>query len=426
MRKTRSRLLKESLLSEPHDDVEIEPWGGARAATASEPIPQWDEMLLREQLARDYAFLGEDGMQRVREAYVVVAGVGGVGSWAATMLVRNGVSRIRLIDFDQVTLSSLNRHAVATLDDVGRPKVSVMRRYLQRVAPWAVIDEQNTLLTTDNVAELLADGPSFVVDAIDNIATKVELLYYCYTHKIPVISSMGSGCKADTSRMNINDISMTTEDPLSRATRRRLKAKGVLTGIPVVFSTEKPDPRKASLLPLDDEVFARGKADEMGVLPDFRARILPVLGPMPGIAGLSCAAYVLTTLAGYPMEPLTYKARTKQYNDIVSNLTVQSLRLGEDGMINLDADDVGFVMDEIYRGRSVLPPHHTTRCTLTRWDAAEPLSILNVVAMTRDEAKQHEKVLMAHESPKKVYPEAVLNLVASRTQEIRDLQRWRE
>jgi tRNA A37 threonylcarbamoyladenosine dehydratase len=153
-------------------------------------------------LARNRVFLGDDGLQKVRDAFVIVVGCGGVGSWAATMLVRSGVGRVRLVDFDQVTLSSLNRHAVATLADVGTPKVLALRKHLEQVAPWVEIDARNALWNKENGEMLLSGQPTFVIDAIDNIDTKVDLLHYCKTNGIPVISSMGAGCKSDPTRVS--------------------------------------------------------------------------------------------------------------------------------------------------------------------------------------------------------------------------------
>lgn len=157
--------------------------------------------LVLEQLARNRVFLGDDGLSKVRGSFVVVVGCGGVGSWAATMLVRSGVGRLRLVDFDQVTLSSLNRHAVATLADVGTPKVLALRRHLEQVAPWAQIEARNELWTLADAERLLGGQPTYVVDAIDNIDTKVDLLHFCKTRGIAVVSSMGAGCKSDPTRV---------------------------------------------------------------------------------------------------------------------------------------------------------------------------------------------------------------------------------
>ncbi len=268
-------------------------------------------------------FLGEEGLGRLRRAFVVVVGCGGVGSHCAAALARSGVSRIRLVDFDQVTLSSLNRHAVATLADVGLPKVRCLRRRLLAVAPWVRFDLRLEKYWDQAADRLLEpwrweggqeggeergkDGdedeetgrrPDFVVDAIDNIDTKVSLLKYCHDRGLPVISAMGAGCKSDPTRMMVGDISTTTDDGLSRSTRRRLKLQGVTQGVPTVFSTEKTGEGKAELLPLPEDEFQKGSVGDLGVLPDFRVRILPVLGTMPAVFGYTVANHVILSITG--------------------------------------------------------------------------------------------------------------------------------
>lgn len=190
-------------------------------------VEQWDESLIREQLSRNYSFLGEEGMTAIRNSFVIVVGAGGVGSWAALMLLRSGVSKLRLIDFDQVSLSSLNRHACATLEDVGRPKVVCCAEKFAQIAPWAKLEAWVELFRGDEAERLLGGNPTYVVDAIDNIDTKVDLLRFCAERKIKVISSMGAGAKSDPSRIQISDISVTSEDPLARSVRRRLRALGL-------------------------------------------------------------------------------------------------------------------------------------------------------------------------------------------------------
>lgn len=118
------------------------------------------------------------------------------------MLVRSGVGKIRLIDFDQVTLSSLNRHAVATLADVGTPKVFALRKHLEQVAPWVDIEVRNELWNKEKGDALLTGEPTIVIDCIDNMETKVDLLHYCHSRGIQVISSMGAGCKSDPTRVS--------------------------------------------------------------------------------------------------------------------------------------------------------------------------------------------------------------------------------
>lgn len=235
-----------------------------------------------------------------------------MGSHAAAALARSGVSRLRLIDFDQVTLSSLNRHAVATLADVGNPKVECLSRRLLAITPWVQFDLRMEKFEGQSATSLLGPWktklgfaehkPDFVIDAIDNIDSKVDLLKYCCDNDLPVISSMGAGTKSDPTRIVVGDIGTSTDDGLSRATRRRLKLLGITSGIPVVFSTEQMGEGKAALLPLAEEQFQKGSVGDLGVLPDFRVRILPVLGTMPAVFGYTVANHVMLKITGaqYP------------------------------------------------------------------------------------------------------------------------------
>ncbi|KAH3686404.1 hypothetical protein WICPIJ_002583 [Wickerhamomyces pijperi] len=380
---------------------------------------EYDEALIQEQLARNYAFLGKEGMEAVRDQFIVVVGAGGVGSWVCTMLVRAGVSKIRVIDFDQVSLSSLNRHSVATLEDVGTSKVECLKTHLKKIAPWVEIEAINQLWHLPNAEELLLKGnPTFIVDCIDNIDTKVDLLAFCYDNKLPIVSSMGAACKSDPSRINIGDISNTEEDSLARAVRRRLKKKGITRDIPVVFSAEKPDPRKAQLLPLPEDEFQRGKVDELSALKDFRVRILPVLGTMPAVFGLTIVSYILARVSGYPIEPIEGKNRIKIYDGIFQTLAGQQTRLGEpDQRVPIALKDVPYLVEEVFRGKSPIS-NYSTRLTLSKWDPSKPVSLTNVVIMTKEEMKIHEdRVLLGGESLEVVYPKEVLDLVQKRFDE---------
>ncbi|KAF4629514.1 hypothetical protein G7Y89_g8630 [Cudoniella acicularis] len=339
----------------------------------------YDEELILEQLARNRVFLTDKGLNKLRSAFIIVVGCGGVGSHCTAALARSGVSRIRLIDFDQVTLSSLNRHAVATLADVGTPKVFCLRKRLQQITPWVYFDLCNELYQPEAANRLLGDWdgrkPDFIVDAIDNIDSKVSLLEYCYKNNLPIISSMGAGCKSDPTRIFIGDISASTDDPLSRSTRRRLRALGIASGIPVVFSTEKPGPGKAQLLPLPEEEFAKGSVGDLGVLPDFRVRILPVLGTMPAVFGYAVANHIILKVTEYPSEYLPAKGREKMYDGILAQLQGYEEKLarattpGEDaqGMkLGVSANDIGYIVEEVFRGKSAISGI-PTRLGVVRW-----------------------------------------------------------
>ncbi|CEP60874.1 tRNA threonylcarbamoyladenosine dehydratase LALA0_S02e01596g [Lachancea lanzarotensis] len=391
----------------------------------------YDPELIREQLARNYAFLGEEAMEKLKNQYIVVVGAGGVGSWVVTMLVRSGIQKIKVIDFDQVSLSSLNRHSCATLKDVGTSKVNCLKDHLGEIAPWCEVIPVNELWNKNNADRLIygEDGqekPTFVVDCIDNIDTKVDLLEFVYRNNIPVISSMGAATKSDPTRINVGDLTTTEEDPLARCVRRRLKQKGIIKGITVVFSAEKPDPRKASMLPLPEDEFQRGKVDELSAIKDFRVRILPVLGTMPGVFGLTIATWLLTKMSGYPMEPIEGKNRIKVYDGIYRSLAGQMTRIGmPDQRVPVALKDVGYICEEVFRGRSPISGY-STRLTLSKWDPSLPVSPQNVVVMTKDEQRNHEeRVLNGGEELSKVYSKEVLDMIYKRLEEEKYYSKFR-
>ncbi|XBW36768.1 hypothetical protein QEN19_002345 [Hanseniaspora menglaensis] len=382
----------------------------------------YSEELFQEQLARNYAFLGEEGMTKIKETSVIVCGVGGVGSSVVTYLIRSGIQRIKIIDFDQVSLSSLNRHSCATLADVGKPKVEVLKEHMTQVAPWCDIEVINKLWTLKDADELLqfsnGDKPDWVVDCIDNIETKCDLIEYLHKNKIQMISSMGAATKSDPTRINVGDISNTEEDGLARACRRKLKKRGVIDNVPVIFSSEKPDPNKAKLMPLSEEEFQKGNVDQLSSLKNFRVRILPVLGTMPAIFGLTITTWMLCKIAGYPLEPIVGKNRIKVYDTLLQPLAGQNLRLGgESERIPIAVADIPYIVEEVFRGKSPVSGE-STRLQLSKWDKSKPLSLQNTVLMTRNEVKEHEKRhLLGDENLDQIYSNETLELVEKRFKE---------
>ncbi|KAF8065053.1 hypothetical protein FPV67DRAFT_1562911 [Lyophyllum atratum] len=389
----------------------------------------YDEELIKEQLARNYAFFGDQGMAKIRGGTVVIVGCGGVGSWAAVMLVRSGVSKIRLVDFDYVTLSSLNRHATAGLTDVGTPKVKCIERTLKQISRWVEVDSRIEIWRKEDGGELL-EGADWVIDAIDNITTKVDLLKHCHENGIKVFSSMGAGAKCDPTRIQISDISYTIYDPLARSVRRRLRLQGVSSGIPVVYSTEVPS--DVRLLPLPEEEFQKGPVQELGVFDDFRVRILPVLGPLPAMFGLHAATYILCELADKPiLNPLPIKNRKKLYERLLRDLLHRESKLTGQTInkLPIDEDDVALIFEDVHRGRSVIPPHNVpARPTLVRWDVTKPLSVENCVVMDYGEAEKHIKECgtpgQPLKSPQDVWGKDVQAVVDRRAEELRKEREW--
>ncbi|KAF2456514.1 moeb/ThiF domain-containing protein [Lineolata rhizophorae] len=421
----------------------------------------YDEDLILEQLARNRVFLGDDGLRALRAAFVVVVGCGGVGSHAAAALARSGVGALRLVDFDQVTLSSLNRHAVATLADVGTPKVHALRRRLEQVVPWTRFDCVNDVFRAPTPALLLRpDGspPSFVVDAIDNIDSKVALLRLCAARNLPVVSSMGAACKSDPTRLHVGDVSATTDDGLALATRRRLRALGVASGVPCVYSSERAGPGKAELLPVPEETAAQGDVEQLAVLPQFRVRILPVLGTMPALFGLAAANHVMLSLARYPHDYRPTKVRPKLYDGIHGALQgleercARHARAAEapdrtaDPVVGLrlpvTVGEVGYVVEEVWGGRSVvsgLP----TRLVVARWEPPgsergwldesvegqkrSSVRLDELVCFTKEEVARHEKeVLKGAKSAEEVWGPDVAERVGRKMEEEREVRRAME
>ena len=375
------------------------------------------EELELEQLARVRAFFGDERLQHVRDAFVIVVGVGGVGSHAAAILARNGVGRIRIVDFDQVTLSSLNRHAVATRADVGLPKVDVMKRHLEEFAPFVRVETMRALYSEENADEVLAGEPDFVLDCIDNIATKTHLLAYCLKRGMRVIGSMGAGAKGDPSRIQVANISETTYDPLSKAVRRRLRKEGIDAELPVVFSSEIPE---IGLLPLE---LPEGDAPvDFQMIPDFRARILPVLGPLPAIFGNAMAAYVLQALSGKQLGLIHLRQREPFYHRLWQRLQMRERDIYKAVAQDLpfDTADVAYLMEEIWRSRSVVSGSFN-QITLVRWDRRLPPSFTNIVPLTQAEADLHDKI----EDISTAYTPEIRKFVATKFEEERRIQQLR-
>lgn len=347
------------------------------------------------------------------------------------------------------------------LADVGTPKVHCIRRRLEQVAPWVNFDCRNELFAGSEADSLLqpwnlggkdqGQKPDYVLDCIDNITSKVELLHYCHKNSIPVISSMGAGCKSDPTRVVVGDISLSTDDPLSRSTRRRLKVLGVNTGIPVVFSTEKMGPGKASLLPLPEEEFNKGDVGDLSVLPDFRTRILPVLGPMPAVFGYTLANHVMCDISGYPNDySAGGKGREKLYDGILASMQGlhEKLAKSEAGQdfnglrLPLSKDDIGFLVEEIWRGKSVAS-NLPNRLTLICWERPArgfgpdpkwekegqklfPISYKDVICLTKEEAMRHEReVLRGGKNPEEIYDKEVVQKVKQRMKEAEFYENYR-
>lgn len=198
-------------------------------------LPLTDSVELRmEQFSRNRQFFGEEAQARIEKAFVVVIGVGGVGSHAAHMLARAGVARLRIVDFDNVSLSSLNRHAVATRADVGTPKVVALKRALAAIVPSCSVEAIQAVFDASRADELLGGSPDLVLDCIDDKDTKLALLHCCFTKRLRAVCSLGAGGRADPTRICIADLAAVRGENLSSALRLIMRKDGLcgFHGIP--------------------------------------------------------------------------------------------------------------------------------------------------------------------------------------------------
>ena len=191
--------------------------------------------------SRTAALIGEEGLHRLKNARVAVFGIGGVGGHLAEALARAGVGHIHLIDRDTVSLSNINRQAVALHSTVGRPKAEVMAERIRDINPDCRVESSVCFYLPENANEFDLSRYDFVADCVDTVAAKLELAVRCQEVGTPLISAMGAGNKLHPEAFRISDISKTETDPLARVMRRELKKRGVIKLL-CVWSDEPPIP----------------------------------------------------------------------------------------------------------------------------------------------------------------------------------------
>ena len=196
----------------------------------------------REQDIRTAMLLGTSAMEALSNAHVAVFGVGGVGGHLAEALARAGVGAISLFDNDTVSLSNINRQAVALHSTIGRPKVEVMRDRILDINPDCRVFIHQTFYLPENADKFPLDGYDYIADAIDTVSAKIELAVRAARLEIPMIAAMGAGNRTDPTRFAVTDLFKTSGCPLARVMRRELKAREI-KHLKVVFSDEPTAPR---------------------------------------------------------------------------------------------------------------------------------------------------------------------------------------
>lgn len=198
--------------------------------------------------SRSELLLGEAGLARLRQSKVAIFGIGGVGSFVVEGLVRSGVEHFVLIDDDRVCLTNLNRQLHATRKTVGKPKVEVMKERILEINPKAQVIMHQRFYAPGLAPELLDEDLDYVVDCIDTVTCKLDLVVEARQREIPIISCMGAGNKLDPTRFEVADISKTTMCPLARTMRKELRKRGIKS-LKVVYSKEdalQPQPTEGS------------------------------------------------------------------------------------------------------------------------------------------------------------------------------------
>ena len=191
------------------------------------------------QFSRTELLLGKDGMERLKNARVAVFGIGGVGGYTVEALARSGVGTLDLIDDDKVCLTNLNRQIIATRKTVGKYKVDVAKERILEINPDAVVHTYKMFYMPDTADQFDFSQYDYVVDAIDTVTGKIELVMQAQKSNTPIISCMGAGNKMDASAFEVADIYKTKVCPLAKVMRRELKKRGVKK-LKVVYSEEQP------------------------------------------------------------------------------------------------------------------------------------------------------------------------------------------
>lgn len=192
-----------------------------------------------EKFSRVKSLLGQEKLDKLKNSSVALFGVGGVGGYTAEALIRSGVGALTVFDNDTIALSNINRQIVATTKVVGEEKVSVIKDRLLSINPDAKITAVKTFYLPENAVNYPLDGFDYVIDAIDTVSAKIELIKRAKQAGVPIISCMGTGGKLDISALKVADIEKTKGCPLARVMRRELKNRNI-KGVKVVYSEEQP------------------------------------------------------------------------------------------------------------------------------------------------------------------------------------------
>ena len=232
--------------------------------------------MMQEQLSRTEMLIGSDGLEKLKNARVAVFGIGGVGGYVVEALARSGVGAFDLVDSDTVALSNLNRQIIATRDTMGKYKTEVMRDRIHSICPDTEVNVRNCFYLPDTRDQFDFSQYDYVVDAVDTVTAKIDLIMSAKEAGVPIISSMGAGNKMNPAMFEVADIYKTSVCPLAKVMRKELKKRGV-DHLKVVYSKEEAIKRET---------------DERKPVPGSIAFV-------PSVAGLIIASEVVKDLIGW-------------------------------------------------------------------------------------------------------------------------------
>ncbi len=228
-------------------------------------------------LGRSKLLIGSDGLAKLNKANVLVIGLGGVGSYAAEALARAGVGKMTIVDGDRVVESNINRQLQALYSTIDELKSELMAKRIKDINPQIDLTEINQFLMPEDIDRLLDNRFTFVLDCIDSITPKINVIKICKQRQIKFISSMGAGGKTDPSFIKISDIYRTKDCVFSRDIRKRLRSDNYNYGIKVVYS---------------DEIVSKDKM-ELTDGSNFKKSYYGTISYMPAMFGLTMASYVI-------------------------------------------------------------------------------------------------------------------------------------
>ncbi len=235
-----------------------------------------------EQFSRTQMLLGDEAMEKLKKAYIAVFGVGGVGGYVVEALVRSGITKFDLIDNDVVSVSNINRQIIATHSSIGKYKVDVMKERILDINPDAEVNVYKCFYLPENADSFDLKKYDYVIDAIDTVTAKLELIVRAKKVGTPIMSSMGTGNKLQPTELEVTDIYKTQMCPLARVMRNELKKRDV-HDLKVVYSKEKP-------IKIQKEI----TSENVGRIKDVPGSVAFV----PSVAGLIIAGEVIKDIGG--------------------------------------------------------------------------------------------------------------------------------